>query len=54
MPSTRKLVAIVAALVAASGIALAQTMPDEHSMGPDHQQMINPGNTRWVQARCRR
>ena len=40
MPSTRKLVAIVAALVAASGIALAQTMPDEHSMGPDHQQMM--------------
>ena len=43
MPSTRKLVAIVAALVAASGIALAQTMPDEHSMGPDHQQMMQSG-----------
>ena len=44
MPSTRKLVAIVAALVAASsGVGLAQTMPDEHSMGPDHQQMMQSG-----------
>jgi hypothetical protein len=44
MPSTRKLVAIVAALVAASsGVGLAQTMPDQHSMGPDHQQMMQSG-----------
>src|SRR5438093_8043305 len=40
MLSTRKLVAIGAVLVvAASGIALAETMPDHHSIGPDHQQM---------------
>ncbi len=44
MPSTRKLVAIGAVLaVAASGIAFAQTMPDHHSMGPDHQQMMQSG-----------
>jgi hypothetical protein len=41
MRSTHKLVAISAALaVAASGIALAETMPDQHQMGPDHQQMM--------------
>ena len=36
MRSTRKFVAVGAALaIATSGIALAQTMPDQHSMGPD-------------------
>ena len=36
MLSTRKLVAIGAVLaVAAAGVAIAQTMPDHHSMGPD-------------------
>ncbi len=35
MLSTRKLVAIGAVLVvAATGVAIAQTMPDHHSMGP--------------------
>jgi hypothetical protein len=44
MLSTPKLVAIGAVLaVAASGIALAQTMPDHHSMGPDQQQMMQSG-----------
>ena len=45
MLSTRKLVAIGAALVvAATGVAIAQTMPDDHSMGPDHmQQMMASG-----------
>jgi hypothetical protein len=41
MISTPKLVAIGAVLaVAASGIALAETMPGDHQMGPDHQQMM--------------
>jgi hypothetical protein len=45
MLSTRKLVAIGAVLaVAATGVAIAQTMPDDHSMGPDHmQQMMASG-----------
>jgi hypothetical protein len=44
MLSTRKLVAVGAALaIAASGIAFAQTMPDQHSMGPDRQQMMQSG-----------
>ena len=43
MLSTRKLVAIGAVLaVAASGIALAETMPGDHSMGPDHMQQTMP------------
>jgi len=42
--STRKLVTIGAVLaVAASSTALAQTMPDRHSMGPDQQQMMQSG-----------
>ena len=41
---TRKIVAIGAVLVvAATGVAIAQTMPDHHSMGPDHQQMMQSG-----------
>jgi hypothetical protein len=41
MISTGKLVAISAVLVVAvSGIALAQTTPGEHLMGPDHQQTM--------------
>jgi len=44
MPSTRKLVVIGAVLaVAGAGIAFAQTMPGDHSMGPDHQQMMQSG-----------
>jgi hypothetical protein len=44
MISTRKLVAIAAVLaVVASGIAFAETMPGDHSMGPDHQQMMQSG-----------
>jgi hypothetical protein len=45
MLSTRKLVAIGAVLtVVASGIALAETMPGDHPMGPDHmQQMMQSG-----------
>jgi hypothetical protein len=47
MPSIRKLLAIVATLVAASsGVGLAQTVPDQplhHPMGPDHQQMMQSG-----------
>jgi|SRR6516165_9587670 hypothetical protein len=38
---TRKLIAIGAVLAfAASGMAFAQTLPDQHQMGPDHQQMM--------------
>ena len=41
MLATRKLVAIGAVLaVTLSGIALAETMPDHHQTGPDHQQMV--------------
>jgi hypothetical protein len=41
---TGKLVAIGAVLaVAASGIAFAQSMPDHHPMGPDHQKMMESG-----------
>jgi hypothetical protein len=41
MLSTRKLVAIGAVLVvAATGVAIAQTMPDHHSMGPGHMQKM--------------
>ncbi len=44
MLSTRKLAAVGAVIVvAASGIALAETMPDRQSMGPDHQQMMQSG-----------
>jgi len=44
MLSTGNLVAIGAVLVVAvSGIAFAQTMPDRHSMGADQQQMIQSG-----------
>ena len=43
MISTRKLVAIGAVLVAAaSGIVLAETMPGDDSMGPDHMQQTMP------------
>jgi hypothetical protein len=43
MLSTRKLIVIGAVLVvAASGIALAETTPDQHSMGPDHMQQTMP------------
>jgi hypothetical protein len=41
MLSTRKLAVIGAVLaVAASGIAIAETAPDHHSMGPDHHQQM--------------
>ncbi|HVB17888.1 MAG TPA: hypothetical protein VNF04_15225 [Stellaceae bacterium] len=41
MLSTRKIVAIGAVLaVAAAGVAIAQTMPDHHSMGPGGMQQI--------------
>jgi hypothetical protein len=44
MLSIRKLVTIGAVLaVAGSGIAFAQTMPDNHSMGPDQRQMMDSG-----------
>jgi len=45
MLSTRKLIAIGAVLaVSASGIAIAQTMPEHHAMGSDHmQQMAQTG-----------
>jgi hypothetical protein len=46
MPSTRKLIALGAALaVAVSSIAFAQTVPDQphRPMGPDHQQMMQSG-----------
>jgi len=45
MLSTRKIVAIGAVLaMTAAGVAIAQTMPDHHSMGPDHmQQMMGSG-----------
>ena len=37
MPSTHKLIALGALLaVAVSGIALAETAPGDHPMGPDH------------------
>ena len=43
MPSTRKLIAIGAVLaITASGIALAETAPGDHSMGPDHMQHAMP------------
>jgi hypothetical protein len=43
MLSTRKLVAVGAALaIAASGIALAETTPGQHQMGPDHIQQMMP------------
>ena len=43
MLSSRNIVAIGAVLaVAASGIALAQTMPDHHSMAPGHVQQTMP------------
>jgi hypothetical protein len=43
MLSTRKLVAVgVALAIAASGIALAETTPGQHQMGPDHIQQMMP------------
>ena len=43
MRSTRKLVAVGAVLaITASGIALAETTPGDHSMGPDHMQHAMP------------
>ena len=56
MLSTRKLIAIGAVLaVAASGIALAETMPGDHSMGPDHmQQMMASGQHPMGPGQCRR
>jgi hypothetical protein len=43
MLSTRKLVAVgVALAIAASGIALAETTPGQHQMGPDHMQQMMP------------
>ena len=44
MVSTRKVVAISTVLAAVvSGVALAQTTPGDHSMAPDHQQMMQSG-----------
>jgi hypothetical protein len=44
MISTRQLTTIGAVLaIAVSGIALAQTAPDHHSMGPDQQKMMESG-----------
>jgi len=44
MLSTRKIVAIGTALaVVVSGVALAQMTPGDHSMGPDHPQMMRSG-----------
>jgi hypothetical protein len=44
MPSNRKLIALGAALAfAASGLAVAQTTPEDHQMGPPHQQMMQSG-----------
>src|SRR5215472_1968378 len=44
MLSTRKIVAIGTALaVVVSGVALAQMTPGDHSMGPDHPQMMQSG-----------
>src|SRR6516164_4599669 len=44
MLSTRKIVAIGTVLaVVVSGVALAQTTPGDHSMAPDHQQMMQSG-----------
>jgi hypothetical protein len=45
MLSTRKIIAFGAVLVvAAAGVAIAQTMPDHHSMGPEHmKQMMASG-----------
>ena len=41
---TRKLIAIGAVLgIATTGMAFAQTAPDQHSMGPDQQQMMESG-----------
>jgi len=43
MPSNHKLVALGAAIaVAVSGIALAETAPGDHQMGPDHMQHAIP------------
>ena len=39
MLSTRKIVAIGAVLaITAAGVALAETTPGDHPMGPDHMQ----------------
>jgi hypothetical protein len=44
MLSTRKIVAIGTVLaVVASGVALAQMTPGDHSIGPDHSQMMQSG-----------
>ena len=43
MPSNHKLIALGAAIsVAVSGIALAETPPGDHQMGPDHMQHAIP------------
>ena len=43
MPSNHKLIALGAAIaVAVSGIALAETAPGDHQMGPDHMQHAMP------------
>ena len=43
MPSNHKLIALGAAIaVAVSGIALAETAPGDHQMGPDHMQHAIP------------
>jgi hypothetical protein len=55
MLSTRKFVAIGAVLsITASGIALAQIMPDHHLTGPDQQQMMQSGPHPMGRAKCRR
>ena len=45
MVSTRKIIGVAAVFaIAASGVALAQTMPDHHPMAPEHmQQMTGSG-----------
>jgi hypothetical protein len=43
MPSSHKFIALSAALaVAVSGVALAETAPGDHPMGPDHMQQSVP------------
>jgi hypothetical protein len=53
MISTRQLTTIGAVLaIAVSGIALAQTAPDHHSMGPDQQKMMESGRDRKRRVNC--
>ncbi len=42
MTSIRKIVAIGAVLAMTAGVALAETTPGDHSMGPDHMQHAMP------------